>query len=446
MYDTASLSASITSRLFVATVLLGASTVAGLTAIRPRLDIAQEETNLVLNFEGQLQKATEVLGPFTNVAGAVSPYRTLQVASQSYWRSVWDGAKTIAGGARSTVAIRADGTLWTWGDNVGNGTFIATNTPQPVQASNTWRAVSAHDQTLAVDATGSLWAWGGNYTGQLGNGTTVPITNTPQPIQPTQTWQAVAAGRDHSMGLHADGTLWTWGRNYFGQLGTGNRISTNTPQSILPSRRWLAVAAGASHSLALRSDGTLWAWGSGLHGQLGVGNNSDFSEPQIVEINMRWQAIAAAGGHNLALRSDGTLWTWGLNSSGQVGNGTFVSTNTPQPIQINVTWQGIAAGYYHSMALRKDGTLWTWGFNADGQLGNGTTDNANTPQPIQTNVTWQAIAAGGSGCPCHTVALRADGTLWAWGNNAYGQLGNGTLITTNTPQPVLGGANWGTPR
>lgn len=414
----------------------------GLAAVRPRMEVTRQETNLVLTFEGQLQKATEVQGPFTNVAGAVSPYLTPQVAADGYWRSVWIGAKTIAGGDLCTAALRADGTLWTWG--LGDGTFTTTNSPQPVQPTNAnWRVVAAFDHSLGIRTDGSLWAWGASAAGQLGNGTNGQNANTPQPVQPAETWQAVATGREHSMALRADGTLWTWGYNGFGQLGTGNRISTNIPQPILTNRTWVAVAAGASHSVALRSDGTLWAWGSNLHGQLGGGNYSDFSSPQIVAINMRWLAITAAGGHNLALRSDGTLWTWGLNNSGQLGNGTFTTTNTPQPILTNMTWKTVAVGYHHSMALRTDGTLWTWGLNTDGQLGNGTTDNASTPQPILTNVTWQTMEAGGTG---HTVALRSDGTLWAWGNNTYGQLGNSTFISTNTPQAVPGGAIWGIPR
>src|SRR5262249_55131904 len=130
---------------------------------------------------------------------------------------------------------------------------------------------------------------------------------------------------------------------------------------------------------------------------------------QPIQTNVTWQAIAAGYTYTLAIRADGTLWTWGTDGRGELGNGMFyIYTNTPQSVQPGLTWQSIAAGGGHSLALRPDGTLWTWGYNSNGQLGNGSNGSTNTPQAIQTNVTWQAIAAGGS----HTVALRADGTLW----------------------------------
>jgi alpha-tubulin suppressor-like RCC1 family protein len=356
--------------------------------------------------------------------------------------------QAVAAGRDHTVALRADGTLWTWGYNfsgqLGNGTFPSTNTPQPILTNATWQAVAAgRDHTVALRADGTLWTWGNNVNGQLGNGT-FPSTNTPQPIQTNATWQAVAAGRDHTVALREDGTLWTWGGDFFGQLGNGTNgtfTSANTPQPILTNATWQAVSAGANHTVALREDGTLWTWGYNFSGQLGNGTFTSANTPQPILTNATWQAVSAGGAHTVALRADGTLWTWGYNFSGQLGNGTFPSTNTPQPILTNATWQAVAAGDSHTVALREDGTLWTWGSNHAGELGNGTHASALTPQPILTNVTWKAVAAGAN----HTVALREDGTLWTWGGDFFGQLGNGskgTLTSANTPQPILTKVTW----
>jgi alpha-tubulin suppressor-like RCC1 family protein len=157
----------------------------------------------------------------------------------------------------------------------------------------------------------------------------------------------------------------------------------------------------------------------------------------------------------VALRADGTLWAWGRNNNGQLGLGTFTSvalgTNTPQRVGTNSDWQAIAAGTFHTVALRADGTLWAWGANVAGQLGIGTftTDapgGISTPQRVGTDADWQVITAGAG----HTVALRADGTLWAWGNNYGGALGIGTFTTNapygiSTPQQVGTDTNWGPP-
>ena len=176
---------------------------------------------------------------------------------------------------------------------------------------------------LALREDGTLWAWGNNYSGQLGNGTfttNFPYgLSTPQPLQPTRTWQAVAAGGGHTVALRADGTLWTWGANYFGQMGDGTFTTTNTPQRIQTSMAWKDVTAASSHTVALREDGTLWTWGWNSYGQLGNGTFSNANAPEPIQTNMTWKAVSAGGSHTLAIRADGTLWSWGDNTYGQLG-------------------------------------------------------------------------------------------------------------------------------
>jgi alpha-tubulin suppressor-like RCC1 family protein len=323
------------------------------------------------------------------------------------------------------------------------------NTPEWIATNGTWTVVGAGlDYTMAVQANGTLWGWGDNGNGRLGNGTFIN-TNSPQAVSGNMVWRTVSAGGAHTVAIRNDGTLWSWGLNNSGQLGNGSYASTLTPQQVGTNSNWQTVSAGREYTVALRVDGTLWCWGGNFDGQLGNGTFTYTNTPQPIGTNATWRAIEAGNGlgnvHSLAIRSDSTLWAWGDNFWGQLGDGNmFTRANTPQQIGTNTNWQAVAAGGAHSVALQSDGTLWTWGLNEDGQLGNGTDGpftNVTTPQRIGTDTDWVAISAGRD----HTLALRTDGSLWAWGDNGWGQLGIGTFDDANAPQPVLGGAVWGAP-
>jgi alpha-tubulin suppressor-like RCC1 family protein len=286
---------------------------------------------------------------------------------------------------------------------LGIGTFATNapygkNTPQRIGSDTNWQAVAAgtwHSVALRTD--GTLWTWGDNEWGQLGIGkfnTTAPYgTNTPQRVGSDTNWQAVAAGF-HTVALRADGTLWAWGANRSGQLGNGTFTTNdpggiNTPQQVATNSDWQTIAAGATHTVALRANGTLWTWGNNFNGQLGLGTNTKTNTPQRIGSDTNWQAIAASD-HTAALRADGTLWAWGRNESGMLGIGTNTHTNTPQRVGTAANWQAVAAGL-HTVALRADGTLWAWGGNYDGQLGNGTNGpytGTNTPQQVGTDTNW----------------------------------------------------------
>ncbi|MBF0457838.1 MAG: hypothetical protein HQK99_08090 [Nitrospirae bacterium] len=146
-------------------------------------------------------------------------------------------------------------------------------------------------------------------------------------------------------------------------------------------------------------------------------------------------AIAGGGRHAIALMSDGTVYTWGRNSEGQLGNGTNTNSNIPVQVSGLTGVTAISGGYCHTIALKNGGTVWTWGYNYYGQLGNGTSTNSNTPVQV-SGLTGVTAIAGGAGYS--TTAMMSDGTVWAWGYNYYGQLGNGTSTDSNTPVQVSG--------
>src|SRR3990172_3621138 len=203
--------------------------------------------------------------------------------------------------------------------------------------------------------------------------------------------------------------------------------------SLAVSINAVAIAGEGDHSLALKNDGTVWAWGLNVSGQLGNGTNTNSNVPVQVTGLTGITAIAAGQDHSLALKNDGTVWAWGYNLYGQLGNGN--NTNSNVPVQV-AGLTGITAiaggGRAHSLALRNDGTVWAWGFNTSGQLGNGTLTNNNVPVPVSSLTAVTALAGGGN----HSIALQNDGTVWTWGYNINGQLGNGTFTNSNVPVPV----------
>jgi alpha-tubulin suppressor-like RCC1 family protein len=220
--------------------------------------------------------------------------------------------------------------------------------------------------------------------------------------------------------------LWAWGSNIHGQLGDGTNIGKNFPVEI--DFNYSAIAAGYLYSVALKTDETLWIWGW----------NIGFTPVQIGE---DYLAVVAGHSHSLALKTDGTLWSWGSNPYGELGDGT--NANKSLPIEIGENFSTIAAsghdgsyafdptrGNSHSFGVKTNGTLWAWGGNNSGQLGDGTYIDKN--YPVQIGSEYIAVSTG----PYHALALKSDGTLWSWGRNYSGQLGDGTNIDTNRPAPI----------
>ena len=225
-------------------------------------------------------------------------------------------------------------------------------------------------------------------------------------------------------------TVYIWYKD-----AAGNVSATSSDTIILDTApNIIATAGGAHHSLFLKNDGTVWASGANGSGQLGNGTNANSLVPVKVSSLIGITTIAAGGSNSLALKNDGTVWAWGNDGVGQLGNGG-TNTNSNVPVQVSGL-TGITAiavgGHFHSLALKNDGTVWAWGRNQYGQLGNGTTTNSNVPIQVSSLTSITAIAAGYD----HSLALKNDGTVQAWGNGEEGQLGNGTNTSSNVPVQV----------
>ncbi|MCL1885444.1 MAG: Ig-like domain repeat protein [Dehalococcoidia bacterium] len=360
------------------------------------------------------------------------------------------GVLSIAGGGAHSIALKNDGTVWAWGRNnygqLGDGTTTDRETPMQVSGLTGVIAIaSGYVHSLALKSDSTVWTWGYNFFGQLGDGTT---TNRSNPVQVSGLYSvlSIAGGDTHSLALKNDGTVWAWGSNGSGQLGDGAGANRSNPVQVMASpgvvlTGVIAIDAGGSHFLALKNDGTVWACGSNNYGLLGDSTTARRSRPVQVLILTNIAEISTGYTHSLVLKNDGTVWAWGQNNLGQLGDGT--TTNRSNPVQVmaspGVVLTGVIAidaGSYYSLALRSDGTVWAWGWNSSGKLGNGTTENSLYPVMVSGLTDVIAISAGG-----HSLAIKSDKTVWSWGNNSEGQLGDGTTTDRYTPVQVSGLSN-----
>ena len=338
----------------------------------------------------------------------------------------------IAAGSQYNIAIMGDGSLWAWGNNeygqLGNGTRTNSSTPQKIGTDFSLVSAGSY-HTIAIKRDGTLWTWGYNHRGQLGDGTTTASTI---PKQIGTDFVAVAAGSVHSIAIKSDGSLWAWGNNEYGQLGNGTTADTSAPQKI--GSGFVAAAAGGSNTLAIKNDGSLWTWGNNGYGQLGDGTTSGYYTPNPTprKVGTGFTVVAAGVDCAAGIKSDGSLWTWGFNGDGELGDGT--TTNRSIPRQIGSGFSAITTGWSHMLALKNDGSLWTWGYNYYGQLGDGQKSGIRdaNPNPRSIGTGFTNVAAGWK----HTIATKSDGTLWAWGDNRNGQLGLDLIANASVPKQV----------
>lgn len=277
------------------------------------------------------------------------------------------------------------------------------------------------------------------FFGQLGNGergtqefTPVQVIN----ISNINLMQlgSIAAGGEHSMALLNDGTVRTWGDNDVGQLGDGTEVNSDIPVEVIGLEDTKFVGAGRDHNLAINIDGTVWAWGDNDNGQLGIGRFGLFSTIPVKVRGIEGVTDIACGEfHNLALKSDKKIRAWGSNRFGELGDGT-VGGGRYIPVLVDRlnSVKAIAAGESHSMALREDGKVFTWGNNMFGQLGDGTLISRTIPGEVIGLPKIAAIAA----CGGFSLALDFNQNVWAWGDNEFGQIGNGTTVDQTLPERV----------
>jgi len=290
-------------------------------------------------------------------------------------------------------------------------------------------AGSAH--SLALTAGGSVLSWGDGLFGQLGHGDE-QIQLLPQKVEAFagQRVASVSAGHSHSLALSADGAVWSWGYGLYGQLGHGDEQEQLLPKKIeaLEGQRVVAVSAGARHSLGLTADGSVWSWGDGYFGKLGHGDQREQLLPKKVDAFAGQCLVAVSAGysHSLALTADGAVWSWGEGEHSCLGHGEDLSNQLlPKKVEAFAGQRVVAvsAGRFHSLATTADGAVWSWGMGGVGQLGHGDAQPHLLPKKVEA-FAGQCVVALSAG-DYHSLALTADGAFFSWGKGEDGCLGHG---------------------
>lgn len=327
----------------------------------------------------------------------------VQVGALTNWSSV------ATGGTAFSVAVKTDGTLWSWGNNYkgqlglgiyGSGTYYSS--PKQIGALTNWIYSACGDTfAAAIKTDGTLWTWGNNLYGQLGlNSSGAYQTKaSPNQVGALTNWSSISCGFANMLAVKTDGTLWSWGRNNNGQLGNSNTSNYSSPIQIGALTTWLKVVSGSYHSLAIKTDGTLWSWGNNGIGNLGLGNTTYYSSPKQIGALTTWtinNITKTLGSSSLALKSDGTLWSWGYNAQGQLGLGNATNYSSPKQVGLLTDWLRVSGGPYHTLAVKTGGTLWSWGYGPGGALGLGNETSYSSPKQVGALTTWTKVSAGGN--------------------------------------------------
>lgn len=442
--------------------------------------------------------------------------------------------KMVSTSHQNACAIRSDDTLWCWGDDtygqMGNGaTSTQQDSPVQIGVGSTWKYVEInYFHACGIKTDNTAWCWGDNTYGQLGNGSTGGTQESPVAVSGGHSWKTLALSyAGTSCGIRMDNTAWCWGSDGYGRLGDGGgEVDSNIPVQVTGGGTWISISTGESgdsYFCGIKSDNTYWCWsyydygtvtapvqvhadtdwqsalppcglktnGSlwcrgggaklGYEGYLyqqnvptitsvpgpwkslwpnfcvsanddsvwcwgydlsgARGDGAGWSEPETIDElagSAQWKQITRGCG----IKSDDTGWCWGSNMYGELGNGGVLWSEEPAPVAISGggTWKKLARTYTTSCGIKSDNSLWCWGNDGNGQVGNGApTNDYTTPQAISGGGSWKDIDVGGN----HSCGIKSDDSLWCWGSDSTSQIGNGAPTSNqNAPVAVSGGGTW----
>jgi len=309
------------------------------------------------------------------------------------------------------------------------------------------KVFAANASSTPVTTSNTAWGWGCNSDGRLGDNTTIDKSSPVSVVGGFTDWCQISNGKGtaayHSLGVRQNGTAWAWGINGQGRLGDNTTVNKSSPVTVVGGfTDWSQVSAGLSQSLGLRQNGTAWAWGCNPSGQLGDNSTVSKSSPvSVVGGFTNWCQVSTGTRFSLGVRQNGTAWAWGYNGQGMLGDNSTVSKSSPVSVVGGFTnWCQVSAGSNHSLGLRQSGTVWAWGSNLQGRLGDNSITTRSSPVSVVGGFTnWCQVSAGHA----HSLGVRTGGTAWAWGNNNVGRLGDNTIVSKSSPVSVVGGfTNW----
>ena len=388
----------------------------------------------------------------TTADGGTTWYGYEEMSNDPYY---WTGLKAFNNNAEGC-----------WGNNnttdsSGNDSLPGMTPIDAFQSTNITKfgQVSGQNETMhAINyEDGTLWGVGSEeHWGIIGNNSTNGSISSPVQI-PGTTWRSIYTGQRGAIATKTDGTLWMWGYNQQGSLGQNNTTPYSSPVQVGSGTDWAAgeraISFGPAHAGAIKTDGTLWMWGENDKGALGINlsgtgfpayENSQSSPRQVP--GTTWSAVEARGRWTIALKTDGTLWSWGYGAFGKLGQGSNTTRSSPTQIP-GTTWRSFDRHTYHqnadaSMATKTDGTLWAWGYNPSGVLGQNNRTDHNSPVQIPGTSWSAAVSMDG---PSGAAMIKTDGTLWGLGGLNLKKADNSTNWNKfSSPVQIGSGTDWDT--
>jgi alpha-tubulin suppressor-like RCC1 family protein len=374
-----------------------------------------------------------VNGSFGNNCTARPLYSEADLGDLFVWKDCFTDSGLFSGG------FNALGTL-------GDNTNINKSSPvQTVAGGANWKVLSSGgcNSIGAIKSDGTLWAWGSAAGGNLGNNSTINRSSPVQTISGGTDWSKISGGKYAFVASKSDGTLWTWGAGIGGILGNNSTINRSSPvQTISGGTNWSKITSSSAQAAAIKTDGTLWLWGCNAFNNLGDNTLTSRSSPiQTISGGTNWKLVSTGNFSTSAIKTDGTLWLWGSGEAGQLGDNRTIGAASPvQTISCGFNWKMISSGRSVNSAIKTDGTLWLWGLNNAGMLGDNTSNSKSSPvQTISGGTNWKLVSSSNF----HSTAVKTDGTLWTWGGNFDGRLLNGNTSYQSSPiQTVAAGSGW----
>jgi alpha-tubulin suppressor-like RCC1 family protein len=358
----------------------------------------------------------------------------------------------LTAGFNHTCGLASDGDPYCWGRNdsgqlgIGSSDKVAHPTPMLVYGKLKVGFISANgDHTCAMTAAGVAYCWGENKFGQLGNGTLVSAVS-PVPVSGELRFKTLSAGATHTCGLTISGTAYCWGGNWHGQLGIGTMDGEErypcchaSPVRVAGGLRFSSIRADGIHTCGLTVDGDAWCWGNHKNfGQLGTGDIDLRDRPAPVRVagNFKFVSISA-GIPSCGITPDGRAYCWGGGPVPELGIKSGVERlDRPVAVPGNITFGQIASGTFFTCGIGRGEFVYCWGYNRYGQVGNGSTNSVDIPQLVSQQVRFRVVTTGGNEFSGHACGLTTDGEVFCWGDNRWGQVGNGSTVQTTKPAVV----------
>jgi alpha-tubulin suppressor-like RCC1 family protein len=383
---------------------------------------------------------------YLNMPAYSSP---VQVGSTNEWQHVHISRYNNFG-------VKADGTLWSWGagfsGSLGLNDRIYRSSPTQVGTLTNWYKAYGIDpdypfsSTNAIKTDGTIWSWGSLQKGYSGlNLVTVVMYGQPDNgrSSPTQIGTSTDWADLGGVGLalKTDGTLWTWGDNFYGKLGLNDTNNRSSPTQVGSGTDWSRVTMGSKYNrAALKTNGTLWAWGYNNVGSLGLNNTIDKSSPTQVGSGTDWSRVTMGSKYNrAALKTNGTLWAWGYNNIGSLGLNNTIDKSSPTQVGSGTDWSDISIGFWKGAGIKTDGTLWTWGKGSQyGFLGLNDLIDRSSPTQVGSDTNWSIVSVGAWA----TGAIKTNGTFWTWGHGSSGTLGLNDTAFRSSPTQVGSDTTW----